>query len=232
MVDILAHDARKLAELRDVLQAHVRSAEKFVKDYYRHYGDSVQNLAQRYAQALWAIPDIEDSSTRTLSIITSITVGLVTLLATFNMGHIAGVVQRVLRHGKDIVGGNGQKESPVNANGPKSASKTRIGDYMVAWFTGRKGQVKQQESKADGYKFHLLSHWQVSESVPSWGTSSPALRNAHNVAPTVLMDSLLAINAEQIVAKIHPHYTEDNQGYYNTEGANQFAPTTDGSGLR
>lgn len=37
MIDLLANDARKLAELRDMLQTQVRGVDKFIKDYCRHY---------------------------------------------------------------------------------------------------------------------------------------------------------------------------------------------------
>jgi hypothetical protein len=37
MIDLLANDARKLAELRGILHDQVRAAEKFVKDYCRYY---------------------------------------------------------------------------------------------------------------------------------------------------------------------------------------------------
>lgn len=37
MIDHLANDAQKLAELRNILHDQVRAAEQFVKDYCRYY---------------------------------------------------------------------------------------------------------------------------------------------------------------------------------------------------
>ncbi|KAL6814892.1 hypothetical protein J3E69DRAFT_346257 [Trichoderma sp. SZMC 28015] len=48
-----------------------------------------------FCAALWAIPNITDMSTRTPFILTATVVSLVTLLVTFNLDRIAGIMQRV-----------------------------------------------------------------------------------------------------------------------------------------
>ncbi|KAL7792023.1 ankyrin repeat-containing domain protein [Trichoderma ceciliae] len=165
MIDLLANDSRKLAELRGILQDQIRVAKKFVNDYCRQYSvnqdkkgllglltdefelvvnnmlgqldQTVRDFLQiefawtsinetristrlgqnvmlftyvsifylplGFCAALWAIPDITDSGTRTPFIITCITVGLITLLVTFNMGRIAEMMRRVLQYGKGVL---------------------------------------------------------------------------------------------------------------------------------
>lgn len=45
-------------------------------------------------QALWAIPNMTDSSTRTPFIITTFVIGFITYIIVFNLGNISGIVER------------------------------------------------------------------------------------------------------------------------------------------
>ncbi|UKZ74918.1 hypothetical protein TrVFT333_002588 [Trichoderma virens FT-333] len=217
MIDLLANDALKLAELRSILHDQVRAAEKFINEYCRYFNANkipqglleglteefelavnkqmgqldqvIRDLLQiefawasinearistqlgqnvmlltyvsifylplGFCAALWAIPNITNSSTRTPFIATSIIVGLITLLITFNMERISGVVKRVIHYGKGVMAANmlgdgGQNECQDEIDSRKEIPKARFGDSIMAItqsITGKKEQQKQNMSK-------------------------------------------------------------------------------------
>ncbi|KAL7946987.1 ankyrin repeat-containing domain protein [Trichoderma barbatum] len=163
IINFLARDAQKLAELRIDLVGQINEAERFIREYCLHYNANqipkgliellkhdieleinkkIQELDQTvrdllqiefawitvietkistklgqnvmlltyvsifylplgFCAALWAIPNISDTSTRTPFIVIAAIVSLVTLLVTFNMEKIAATVHKGYQFGRN-----------------------------------------------------------------------------------------------------------------------------------
>ncbi|KAA8641770.1 uncharacterized protein ATNIH1004_010709 [Aspergillus tanneri] len=112
--------------------------------------------------ALWAIPDIQNSSTRNPFIITSVVVGLITFLVAFNMENVKGFMGNVCRQwkehivrsrGEDRGDNRGEKFQDVHPTQQTPSEVWLVGDSVhriVGWLTGRKQLSQQKESKLDG----------------------------------------------------------------------------------
>ncbi|PQE15320.1 ankyrin repeat-containing protein [Rutstroemia sp. NJR-2017a BVV2] len=115
-----------------------------------------------HKQAIWAIPGITDSSTRNPFIITSIIVGLITLLVAFNLENIAGSTGKVYQYWRqkmlnDMRSDNRWKEKgeEFQDSGPARRTPSEwwflgyIVYRLIRWSTRKTRQNKGADSNVD-----------------------------------------------------------------------------------